>query len=125
MPMTKPVRSVLVTVLVVLSPPAPSAQPTRTILMRIGFPNNATREFPVNDGDLATIQFLHQGSYHTFYLRPVVRNAAAGLVLVAVHEGGARDSRVLDGLEVTVGQPFVQSRTTPSFGVAVSGLTEP
>jgi hypothetical protein len=120
------VRSaILVAILVVLGGLVVSAQTTPYITLRFEDPNGTTRDIRTPPGTAtAAVQLRDGDTYRDFYIGVTIRDAAAGVILVAVREGRSRDSRLLDEFELRVGAGLKRTMTSPSFGLAVLAIEE-
>lgn len=95
----------------------PGSGPGRPrITMQIGLPNGASPLVIAEDGGFATADFPGLG---TFGFRPTFRDPGRRVVDIAIIEGGDSNGRVLVSIPVTVGEAPVDTRTSPSFRIAV------
>lgn len=117
--------AILVAVLVVLGGLVVSTQATPYITLRFEDPNGTSRDIRTPAGTATAMVQLRDGdTYRDFYLGLVIRDAAAGVVLVTVREGRSSESRLLDEFELRAGAGLMRTMTSPSFGLAILAIEE-
>ena len=94
------------------------------IALRIQPPGGEPRESDTREGKATvTVQLKHGESYRDFYIDLEI--VAADLVHASIRDTRQPDSRVLDELDLPVGEEMTRTSTVPSFGLSIVATYEP
>jgi hypothetical protein len=102
-----------------------SAQPNPVVTMKVTLPDGQTQELTATESGLATVA-LKDGTEYGF--RPTIQDSSPwNRIVVTIFRTptATTPTQVVGEVEVKKGAAAVESRTTPSFKIAVSHVAPP